>query len=61
LLASAVNSLTLGLEHMLFPSMGASLFQNVGGQLGVKPGSHRVDAEVTFHIFRFPILFLDVF
>jgi len=32
-----------------------------GGQLDVKPGSHRVDAEVTFHIYRFPIVFLDVF
>jgi len=32
-----------------------------GGLLGVKPGSHLVDAEVTFHIYRFPILFLDVF
>jgi len=29
--------------------MGAVLLRNVGGQLGVKPGSHRVDAEVTFH------------
>ena len=41
--------------------MGAILLQNVGGRLGVKPGSHRLDAEVTFHIYRFPILFLDVF
>jgi len=31
------------------------------GQLGVKSDRHRVDAEVTFHIYRFPILFLDVF
>ena len=34
-----------------------------GGQLGVKPiySNYRVDAEVKFYKYRFPILFLEVF
>ena len=43
--------------------MGAILLKNVGGLLGVKPiyCSHQVDAEVAIYIYRFPILFLEMF
>ena len=41
--------------------MGAIFCKMWGGTLVWNQYSHRVDAEVTFHIYRFPILFLEVF
>jgi len=42
--------------------MGAILLQNVGGTVLVwNQWSHRVDAEVKFYKYRFPILFIEVF
>jgi len=40
--------------------MGAILLKNVGDSLMLNQYSHRVDAEVTFYIYRFPILFLEM-
>jgi len=40
---------------------GRNFVVKCGGQLGVKTMCHRVDAEVTFNMYRFPILFLEVF
>jgi len=41
--------------------MGTILFKMWGDSLVRNQYSHRVDAEVTFYIYRLPILFQEVF
>jgi len=60
ILNSLIGSLT-GSSSLYFQAWAQFCCIMWRGQLGVTPYSHRVDAEVTFYIYRFPILFVELF